>query len=260
MWKNESHNSSLSTEQDLKKVASYTQRRDFIRSHFDKNYTGTTRENALLLKKNAFQKAYLERFSNLKNTSRKVRMNLVKDRPEKNSQVQNIRENLVAKISWSLGEIFQGINCPVRSISDRIMAWKKALDEYAGKVMRQFSSVKLTGYFPPPKWWYKSKNEAKMEGWSRDKTGKPLYTLEQYLQWKAPYVSIAGHKSIPYGTRVRLANLEAQYGRPIECRVVDTWSAFNKQAPFSKLDVCVRGKESSHSFLVNTRTLVQQIA
>jgi hypothetical protein len=159
-----------------------------------------------------------------------------------------------------LREIFQGLEKPVHSIEKRLVAWRDSLKAYGGKLVRQFNSVKLTWYYPPPKWGYRSKKEAKMEWGGKDKIWKPLYTLQQYLRWEAPYVSIAGHKSISYGTRVRIASLEAQYGRPIECRVVDTGSAFNKKPPYAKLDVCVQDRQSSSLAIVNTHTPVQQIA
>ncbi len=271
MWKNESHNSRLSTEDDLKKVASYAERRDFVRGAtsdwkpngqevFDKNYTGKTGENLALLRNERFKKAYLEKFSGIRNSSRESRMNMIKGRPDQHPEVQKVRESFFSKIGQALREMFQGLERPARSMEDRLVAWRDSLKAYSGKLVRQFNSVKLTGYYPPPKWGYKSKKEAKMEWGAKDKLWKPLYTLEQYLQWKAPYVSIAGHESIAYWTRIRLPHLEAQYGRPIDCRVVDTGSAFNRQSPFSKLDVCVRDRQASMTSLVNTRTSVQQIA
>lgn len=260
MWKTESNNQYIQNEADLIRVASYAERKDFIRSRFDKNYTGTTRENEVLLRNEKFKKAYLEQFAHIKNTSRNARMDLIANRPDQNPEIQKVREWFFANMSRGLSNVFRGVDQSVASVDKRIVAWGQALRAYSGKIVRQFSSVKLTGYFPPPKWGYRSKKEAKMEWGGNDKIWKPLYTLQQYLRWEAPYVSIAGHKSIAYWTRVRLPNLEAQYGRPIECRVVDTGKAFNKQPPFAKLDICVQDRQSSLTNIVNTNTSVQQIA
>lgn len=260
MWKLDSHIQTINTEDDIKRIASYSERKDFIRSRFDRDYTGTTQENETLLRNPEFKKSYLEKFFGIKNASRDARMNLIKDRPDRNPQIQQVRESLFSKIGQALGEIFQGLEKPVHSIENRLVAWRNSLKSYGGKLVRQFNSVKLTWYYPPPKWGYSTAKERRMEWGGKDKLWKPLYTLQQYLRWEAPYVSIAGHKSISYGTRVRIAALEAQYGRPIECRVVDTWSAFNKLPPYGKLDVCVQDKQSSHLAIVNTRTPVQQIA
>jgi hypothetical protein len=80
----------LSTEGDLKNIASYSERRDFVRSRFDKDYTGTTKENEALLRNSEFKKIYLEQFSRIRNTSRDARMNLLSDRPDKNSKSEGI--------------------------------------------------------------------------------------------------------------------------------------------------------------------------
>jgi hypothetical protein len=92
MSKIDFHSPKLSTEDDLKSIASYAERKDFVRSHFDKNYTGTTKENETLLRNPEFKKAYLEKFAHIRSESQDEREKLLKDRPEKNSYIQNVRE------------------------------------------------------------------------------------------------------------------------------------------------------------------------
>ena len=97
MWKKEPPIPTLTTEEDFKKIASYDERKAFVRSHFDKNYTGTTKENAALLKNEKFKKVYLEMFSGIKKDSQKARMDLIAHRPDQNPQVLKVRESLLGK-------------------------------------------------------------------------------------------------------------------------------------------------------------------
>lgn len=61
-------------------------------------------------------------------------------------------------------------------------------------------NVRLTGYWP---FAAKTEAEKRMEGGAFDRKKKPLYTLEQHLAGKAPYVSVAGDDAVwPYGQRV----------------------------------------------------------
>lgn len=110
MRKPDSHIQSINTEEDIKKIASYDERKSFVRSRFDSNYTGKTPENQALLKNEKFKKAYLEKFSRqIKNYSRKARMDLVSNRPENNPQIQKVRESFFSKIGGGLTDVFRGI-------------------------------------------------------------------------------------------------------------------------------------------------------
>src|SRR5437868_163147 len=74
----------------------------------------------------------------------------------------------------------------------------------------RFSS-RGTGYYP---------DASALEGGFKDRLGRPLNTLQDYLAGRAPYVSVAmDSKAFPYGTKLRIPELEAKYGRPIEFRV-----------------------------------------
>lgn len=80
-----------------------------------------------------------------------------------------------------------------------------------------------------------------MEGGTKDRLGKPLYTLEAYQRGEAPYVSVAGdYNAWPYGQRVEI---DAWPG--VVFRIVDTGGHFSgpnkvyRDEAREPLDVCV---------------------
>lgn len=90
-----------------------------------------------------------------------------------------------------------------------------------------------------------------MEGGFVDRRGKPLYTLQQYLAGKAPYVSVAmDPKAFSYGTVLRIPELEQKYGQPIKFEVVDTGGAFMGKGT-SRIDVCVADAHASLDAAIN---------
>jgi 3D (Asp-Asp-Asp) domain-containing protein len=107
-----------------------------------------------------------------------------------------------------------------------------------------------TGYFP---------ENSRMEGGYFDRRGRPLHTLQDYLAGRAPYVSVAmDSNAFRYGTRMRIPELEAKYGRPIEFRVVDTGGAFRGRGT-GRIDICTANRAASLDPTVNGRlTLVVQ--
>jgi peptidoglycan hydrolase-like protein with peptidoglycan-binding domain len=111
-------------------------------------------------------------------------------------------------------------------------------------------TAKGTGYYPF--------NNA-MEGGFKDRQGKPLYTLQDYLAGKAPYVSVAmDSKAFPYGTKLRIPELEAKYGRPIEFRVVDTGGAFRGKGT-SRIDICTANNRASLDPTINGKLTLQVV-
>lgn len=108
--------------------------------------------------------------------------------------------------------------------------------------------ARTTAYYP---------DKTKMEGGFHDRRGKPLHTLQDFLEGKADYVSVAmDKKAFPYGTKVCLPELEEQYSRAIPFRVVDTGGAF-KSKGVSRIDICVRDRKSAIKKEVNRQaTLV----
>lgn len=99
-----------------------------------------------------------------------------------------------------------------------------------------------TGYYP---------HDSKLEGGFQDRKGRPLHTLQDYLAGRAPYVSVAMDKNaFPYGTKLRIPELEAKYGRPIEFRVVDTGGAFRGKGT-SRIDICTENRAASLDATIN---------
>lgn len=105
-------------------------------------------------------------------------------------------------------------------------------------------NVRLTGYWP-----YQSGLTAEqrlMEGGQTDTHGQRLYTLEDFQNGSAPYVSVSGDDAIwPYGQRLEIDNWPG-----VVFRVVDTGGHFRgagkvyRVAGFEPLDVCVAGPDT----------------
>ncbi len=99
-----------------------------------------------------------------------------------------------------------------------------------------------TGYYP---------HNSLLEGGFNDRMGNPLRTLQQYLAGKATYVSVAmDSNAFPYGTKLRIPELEKKYGRRIEFRVVDTGGAFVGRGT-SRIDICTGGLRDSLDSTIN---------
>lgn len=100
-----------------------------------------------------------------------------------------------------------------------------------------------SGYFPA---------SSKMEGGFKDRRGNKLNTLQEFLDGKADYVSVAMDKNlaIDYGTKLRIPELEQKYGKPIEFRVVDTGGAF-KNKGYTRIDICVKDRAASVEPTIN---------
>lgn len=138
---------------------------------------------------------------------------------------------------------------------------------------------KGTGYFP---------HNNKMEGGHHDMQGKPLKTIQDFLEGKSSYVSVAldkdmyehivakGRKDyertgkekfkkyqtiepqIKYGDTFRIPELEKKYGRQIIFKAVDTGGAFTGKR-FNRIDIATRSAEHSHEKTVNgPLTLIKQ--
>lgn len=113
---------------------------------------------------------------------------------------------------------------------------------------------KATGYYP---------HNSKMEGGFKDKIGKPLHTLQDFLDGSAPYVSIAIDKNlykngtVKYGDNFRIPEMEAKYGKKIIFKAVDTGGAFTGKG-FSRIDICTENKSHSLDKAVNSKlTLIK---
>ncbi len=109
------------------------------------------------------------------------------------------------------------------------------------RVSSSFTS-RGTGYYP---------DSSALEGGFKDRVGKPLHTLQQFLSGSAPYVSLAMDSSaFKYGTRLRIRELESKYGRAIVFRVVDTGGAFRGKGR-TRVDVCTASNKASLDPTIN---------
>ena len=93
---------------------------------------------------------------------------------------------------------------------------------------------------------------SRMEGGFTDRRGVALNTLQDFLEGKAKYVSVAMDKHLPlkYGATLRIKELEARLGKVIEFRVVDTGDAFDNKR-YSRIDICVRNHAASFDPVIN---------
>jgi 3D (Asp-Asp-Asp) domain-containing protein len=99
-----------------------------------------------------------------------------------------------------------------------------------------------TGYYP---------DSSALEGGFKDRIGKPLHTLQQFLAGSAPYVSVAMDSSaFKYGTRLRIKELESKHGRAIIFRVVDTGGAFRGKGR-TRIDICTANNKASLDPTIN---------
>lgn len=99
-----------------------------------------------------------------------------------------------------------------------------------------------TGYYP---------DSSALEGGFVDRKGAPLHTLQDFLSGKAPYVSVAmDSHAFPYGTQLRIPELEAKYGRAIPFRAVDTGGAFVGKGT-SRIDICTANARASLDPTIN---------
>lgn len=87
---------------------------------------------------------------------------------------------------------------------------------------------------------YTTENTA-IEGGPKDRCGRPLRTLDDYLNGRAEYVSVAMDRmALQYGTLIRIPEIEKRFNLnfPIPFKIVDTGSAFIGKG-LSRLDICV---------------------
>ena len=111
--------------------------------------------------------------------------------------------------------------------------------------------AKGTGYFP--------ENSA-MEGGFKDRRGKDLQTLQDYLSGKSKYVSVAMDKNakIPYGKGLHIKELDRKYAdtlkklgkEHIDFRVVDTGGAFTNKGT-GRIDIATANRKASLDPTIN---------
>jgi 3D (Asp-Asp-Asp) domain-containing protein len=103
-------------------------------------------------------------------------------------------------------------------------------------------AARATSYYP---------ENNRMEGGFVDRIGHRLYTVQDYVYGDAPYVSVAMDvRAFPYGTDIRIPEMERIYNMPILFRVVDTGDAFRGHG-FGRIDICTANYRASLDASVN---------
>jgi 3D (Asp-Asp-Asp) domain-containing protein len=104
--------------------------------------------------------------------------------------------------------------------------------------------AKGTGYFP---------DSSTLEGGFKDIRDNPLNTLQDFLQGRAKFVSVAMDENlhIRYGTKIRIPELDKKFGKPIEFRVVDIGGDL-KGKGHRRVDICVENEKASLDPAINT--------
>ncbi|XP_023030111.1 uncharacterized protein [Leptinotarsa decemlineata] len=110
---------------------------------------------------------------------------------------------------------------------------------------KTFNNVTLTAYYPD----YTDQDH---EQGYQDKHGQKLRTLQDYVDNRAEFVTLAMDSmlDIPYGTKVCIPELNEHFGHRILLEVND--SSFDlKGSGYMRADICVRTEIDSYDEAVN---------
>lgn len=112
--------------------------------------------------------------------------------------------------------------------------------------------AKLSAYWPAT-----NAEELTMEGPDVDTRDKPLYSLQDYLEGKAPWVSVAAdHSEFAYGEPIVIKELNEKYKREIDFRVHDALHAdrvkAGKGTGTRRLDIRVSSRQEGLDDSLNT--------
>ncbi|KFB36767.1 AGAP013413-PA-like protein [Anopheles sinensis] len=85
-----------------------------------------------------------------------------------------------------------------------------------------------------------------------DASNRKLYTLQEYLDNRAPYVTVGMDPTLrlPYGKEACIPELNRHFRRAIRLQVRDTHEDLTGGG-FRRVDVCVRTQEDSYDDVVN---------
>lgn len=113
-------------------------------------------------------------------------------------------------------------------------------------------TAKLYAYWPAT-----TEAELAEEGGNVDRRDTPLYDLDDYLNGKAPYVSVAADfQEFKYGERITIRELDELYGRRIDFRVVDSLHADSTRAgkgsSTRRLDIRVSSRRAGLAEALNS--------
>ncbi|CAL1680428.1 unnamed protein product [Lasius platythorax] len=112
-----------------------------------------------------------------------------------------------------------------------------------------FHNVSLSAYYPV--FWTNDKRN------HLDDRGKMLNTLQDYLDGRTHYVTVAGNlrSGIPYGTKICIEELNERFGKQIPLQIRDQVDYGNERddvaSYFSRLEICVRTEEDTYDTYVN---------
>ncbi|KYN42166.1 hypothetical protein ALC56_03304 [Trachymyrmex septentrionalis] len=87
-----------------------------------------------------------------------------------------------------------------------------------------------------------------------DDQGDELKTLQDYLDGRAHYVTVAGNlkSGIPYRTKICIEKLNEYFGKQIPLQIRDQNDYKNdKLIDFSRLEICVRTEEDTYDNHLN---------
>ncbi|KAJ8682811.1 hypothetical protein QAD02_018603 [Eretmocerus hayati] len=109
---------------------------------------------------------------------------------------------------------------------------------------RAHHNVTLTAYYPD----FSSDNESDFS----DSMGKKLRTLQDFLDGRGEYVTVAmdDMPNLPYGSIICVPELNEHFGRAIPLQVRD-YGVNVARMGYSRLDVCVRSEADSYDNAVN---------
>ncbi|XP_029156884.1 uncharacterized protein LOC114929466 [Nylanderia fulva] len=114
-------------------------------------------------------------------------------------------------------------------------------------VGRAFHNVSLSAYYP-----VFGTNDKRNH---LDDRGKMLNTLQDYLDGRTHYVTVAGNlrSGIPYGTKICIEELNERFGKQISLQIRDQVDCGNDDVAnyFSRLEICVRTEEDTYDTYVN---------
>ncbi|CAG9770432.1 unnamed protein product [Ceutorhynchus assimilis] len=105
---------------------------------------------------------------------------------------------------------------------------------------KTFRNVSLTAYYP-------DYTDSDNEYGYRDKKGRKLMTLQDYLDDRTEYVTLGMDEKlgIPYGTKVCIPELNEHFGHRIRLEVRDSSYDLYAQG-YSRADICVRSELDSY--------------
>ncbi|CAH0562358.1 unnamed protein product [Brassicogethes aeneus] len=114
---------------------------------------------------------------------------------------------------------------------------------------KTFENVTMTAYYPD----YSGDSESGF----LDKKGRKLRTLQDYLDDRTGYVTLAmdDDLGLPYGSDVCIPEINKHYGHRVRFQIRDS-SLDLKGSGYERVDICVRSEMDSYDVSVNRKVTV----